>query len=432
MTGELQKYFPMIRSREAVISEILSKEKLKRVFDRWPLQAREEFLDFCSGCRGVKMLYDFASKEVLNPEYTPERLDEFLSLLLQQKVRILEVLPNDGTRLADESSLLVMDIVVQLEDGSIVNLEVQKMGYMFPGERSACYSADLLLRQYKRSRSRRKKKFSYKNIKDVYTIVLFEHSPGSFDEFPESFQHHFEQRSDTGLELNLLQKYIFIPLDIFRKLKQNKDGSVKIGSRLDAWLAFLCMDEPEAIISIIEKYPDFREMYEQIYTLCQNIEEVMQMFSRELQEMDRNTVKLMIDEMQKDLDEKKKDLKEVQKELDEKKRDLEDTKKDLDEKSRDLEDAKKDLKEKNRDLEDTKKDLKEKNRDLEDARKGLKEKSRDLEDTKKDLKEKNRDLEDAKKDLKEAQVNLRQKDTELSEKDALIRTLQLELEKMRK
>ena len=45
--------------------------------------------------------------------------------------------------LADENSLLIMDMVVQLEDGSIVNLEIQKIGYKFPGERCACYSADL-------------------------------------------------------------------------------------------------------------------------------------------------------------------------------------------------------------------------------------------------------------------------------------------------
>ena len=35
---------------------------------------------------------------------------------------------------------------------------------------------------------------------------------------------------------------------------------------------------------------------------CRNIEEVMQMFSKELLELDRNTVKLMIDDMQKEID----------------------------------------------------------------------------------------------------------------------------------
>ena len=61
------------------------------------------------------------------------------------------------------------------------------------------------------------------------------------------------------------------------------------------------MDRPEEIIAIIEKYLDFKDLYSQIYDMCRNIEEVMAMFSKELLEMDRNTVQLMIDDMQKEL-----------------------------------------------------------------------------------------------------------------------------------
>ena len=50
---------------------------------------------------------------------------------------------------------------------------------------------------------------------------------------------------------------------------------------------FLSMDEPEAVISVIEKYSDFKAMYGQIYEICQNIEQVMGMFSKELYELDR-------------------------------------------------------------------------------------------------------------------------------------------------
>lgn len=219
-------------------------------------------------------------------------------------MRIVDVLPNDGTRLADESTLLITDMVVQLEDGSIANLEIQKIGYYFPGERSACYSADLLLRQYKRVRGIKGKRFSYRDIKQVYTIVLFEKSPTEFQKFSNNYIHRFMQKSDTGVNINLLQEYLFIPLDIFKKNQQNENRSVKIENRLEAWLAFFCMDDPETIIDIIEKYPDFKEMYEQAYDVCRNIEEVMQMFSKELLELDRNTVKLMIDDMQKQIEEK--------------------------------------------------------------------------------------------------------------------------------
>ena len=41
-------------------------------------------------------------------------------------------------------------------------------------------------------------------------------------------------------------------------------------------------------------------MYEQIYEICRNIEQVMGMFSKELYELDRNTVRYMIDELQEE------------------------------------------------------------------------------------------------------------------------------------
>ena len=303
MKNMLQQYFPMIRTKEELMSEIRKGSVLSREFYSWKQEARKEFIDFCTGAKGVKMMYDFISKEILNPEVVPERVDELLSLLLGQEVHVKDVLPNDGTRIADESALVIMDIVVELQDKSIVNLEVQKIGYKFPGARSACYSADLLMHQYKKVRSKRKKKFNYNDIKDVYTIVLFEQSPGAFHEFPDDYLHQFHQCSNTGLKLNLLQKYLFVPLDIFLDSLQYKD--IKIQNRLDAWLAFLGSDDPEIIIDIIERYPDFKEMYQQVYDICRNIEEVMGMFSKELLEMDRNTVELMIDEMQDEIKQQK-------------------------------------------------------------------------------------------------------------------------------
>lgn len=297
MRNELRKYFPMLRSREAILEEINGKEELAEMFYSWDEKYREEFLDFCTGVRGVKMLYDFCAKALLNPEVYPERLDELISLLLGKKVKILKVLPNDNTRLADETSLVLMDFLVQLKDDSVANVEIQKIGYAFPGPRSACYSADLLLRQYRQVRSETTKKtFSYRKISKVYTIVLFEKSTSEFHKFPNKYIHKFEQKSDTGMKLNLLQEYVFVPLDIYRKTHQNKS----IKTRLEGWLSFLSSDRPEDVIALIKKYPDFRKMYEQIYEICQNIEQVMGMFSKELYELDRNTVRYMIDELQEE------------------------------------------------------------------------------------------------------------------------------------
>lgn len=296
----LRNYFPLLKTREEVLEMIHEKASLQEIYEEWKPEQQQEFLDFCTGVRGVKLLYDSFFKEVMNPEYVPERMNEFLSLLLKQEVKVLAVLPNDNTRIADEASLLITDLVVELEDGSLANLEIQKVGYLFPGERSACYSADLLLRQYKRVRGQKKKKFSYKDIKNVYTIVLFEDSPSIFHQYSQNYLHYFEAKSDTGLELNLLQKYLFVPLDIFTEIRHDKG----IKGKLEAWLTFLSSDEPEDIIKLIKEYPEFKTVYDEVYSLCLNVERVMEMFSKELRELDRNTVQLMIDEMQHDIEKK--------------------------------------------------------------------------------------------------------------------------------
>lgn len=94
---------------------------------------------------------------------------------------------------------------------------------------------------------KRKKKFTYRDMKDVFLIVLLEKSTPEFHTLscearqPQScitgcpeYIHRGEMRFDTGLQLNTLQKYVLVPLDIYKGNKQNED----IKDELDAWLAF--------------------------------------------------------------------------------------------------------------------------------------------------------------------------------------------------
>lgn len=393
MQTKLQQHFPMIQDREAILLKIRENRTMDEEFQSWTEEQREEFLDFCTGVRGIKFLYDGFFKEIFDPDATPERLEAFLSLFLGTKVKILEVLPLDGSRIADESSLLTMDMVVQLEDGGIVNLEIQKIGYLFPGERSACYSADLLLRQYKRVRSSRRKNFTYKDIKGVYTLVLFEKSPRIFHRFPNDYLHYFEQKSNTDLELDLLQKYLFIPLDIFRKALDNRSkfpqNTSKIKAEQDAWLTFLSVDDPEKILELIKEFPQFKPMYETAYQQCCNVEEVMRMFSEELLELDRNTTQLMIDEMQEEIEQKRAELGEKKEELEEKTQQLNKKKAELEEKRQQLSERKAELEEKKAELGEKTQQLNEKKAELEVI-------TQRLEDQKTELEEKTQQLEDQK------------------------------------
>ena len=180
----LRQYFPLIRTRQEILTEISENVRLRKIYETWNNEQQETFLDYCTGNRGVKVLYDSFFKEIIDPETVPERAEEFLSLILHQRVRILRILPLESPRLGDEHSLVIMDIVIELEDRSIANLEVQKLGYRFPGQRSACYSADLLMRQYKRVRGENGKISTIKTSNRYTRSSCMKKAPPTFISIP--------------------------------------------------------------------------------------------------------------------------------------------------------------------------------------------------------------------------------------------------------
>ena len=308
--NRLNEMFPMLKSREAVIDEITNNRRMNSWFEGLGENERELFLDICTGARGMRITYDVYFKYVFDTEIHRDRLEDMLSCILNMKVKIKEVLPLESICVASDTTLLSMDIIVEFEDGSIANVEIQKIGYKFPGERAACYGADLLLRQYKRAKADRgeDRKFSYKDIKPVYTIIFYEKSPGEFKtkELEGIYKHYVSYKSNTPLKLNMLQNYYMISLDIFRRIYENKT----VTTREEAWLAFLSMDKPEQIVRLLEAYPEFKDIYTDVYSLASNTEKVMEMFSEELRELDEGTVQLMIDEYEETIKERGKIIKE--------------------------------------------------------------------------------------------------------------------------
>lgn len=229
---------------------------------------------------------------------------------------IVEILPNESRRLSAGSSLLIMDMLVRLESGALVNLEIQKNGYDFPGQRSTCYSSDLVMREYSRVKKEKKKHFSYKDIGKVITIVVIENSSNIFHQMDGTFIHHFKQISDTGLKIDLLQEYIFVALDAFRENPHN------ISTELEAWMYFLGSDKPSDILRVTDAYPYFRELYEEILEFQRKPEELVNMFSSALEILDRNTVQYMIEERDKTIKEQSRELDKKDREIDELKKQL--------------------------------------------------------------------------------------------------------------
>lgn len=116
---------------------------------------------------------------------------------------------------------------------------------------------------------------------------------------------------------------------------------------MDAWLTFLCEDEPGIIEQLIQQYPKFIPMYEDIYQLCRNMEKVMGLYSKELQMMDRNTVQFMIDEQEELIEKQREKLERMDEQLIQKNEELSLAKEELLQKDNEIERLKRCLAERN-------------------------------------------------------------------------------------
>ena len=65
---------------------------------------------------------------------------------------------------------------------------------------------------------------------------------------------------------------------------------------LDAWLMLIASDRPEQILEVIRAYPEFEEIYRQVYGFRRQVKELMSMFSDAMKILDANTTKYMIEQ----------------------------------------------------------------------------------------------------------------------------------------
>ena len=291
---------------EASRTDTLNKFQTYPQFNTLTSDLKNRLVNFMSGKTTLPLTYDPIFKKIFNPDIYPERLSSFISSIIGVPVTVKCVLSNEE-HLLHGTALLIMDILVELHDGSIANVEIQKMSFYFPGERMSCYSADLLLRQYSRVKGQAdndNKTFSYSSLKNVYTIIIFEDSPSVMrsDDLREHFVHFGETRFDSEIDIKLLQKYYLIPLDVFKKYYYSERKHEH--TTLNGWLSLLSIDNIDELQSMINEYPWVEPIYRDMARYLENPEEVLNMFSEALRILDQNTIQFMIDDMKKQIVEK--------------------------------------------------------------------------------------------------------------------------------
>ena len=326
----------------------------------------DRFNDYISRKKTLPLLYDPFFKKLFNGDEHRQRLSRLVSSIIGQEVTVIDILPSESSSFED--SFIIMDMIVRLSDGSIANIEVQKIASLFPGERLSCYSADAIMRQYHRLSSATStarysddisqdsdsisaighKTFSYKDMKNVHTIVLFENSNSNLinSDNPELYFHVGTTTFNTHINFPLLQKYHMISLDTFRKYRYSDiiKGNIEIkkcdydedvyekpltDQMLRDRLAFLSLFVTETVdeaIAIQNIFPELSEIFNEMNEYLARPEEVLGMFSEALRILNHNTAVLMVDEYRKKYQEMennlRKEMQEKQKILDDKDRQI--------------------------------------------------------------------------------------------------------------
>ena len=420
----MEKITSAIASIEQILGKSCSRTEainyLKNFPDAFTLFSsfRPEFqnnvLNFLCGQSGIDITLDKFFLHILNPETHRERLESLLSTFLKQKVTIKTILPRDGVQLAERGSLVIMDIIVQLTDGSLIDVEMQKVGYFFPGQRSDCYSADMIMRQYNRIRSEKKAAFSYKDLKPVHLFILMETSPEEFHANPNEYIHERQISYSSGISLPNLSHITYISLDTFHSVVQNID------TELDAWLTFFSCTDAEHILKLVQKYPQFLDYYKDIAIFRNNPKELIYMFSEALEILDRNTANYMIDEMSQELKTLKTDFDTTKEKLDSTKNELDSAKNQLDSTKNELDSAK-------NQLDSTKNELDSTKNQLDSTKNQLDSTKNQLDSTKNQLDSTKNELDSAKNELDSVKNELADKDNTIASKDLEIEALKAQL-----
>ena len=294
---------------------------------------KKRFADYTTGKKTMPLTYDPFFKCMFHPDRHPDWLSNLLSAILGESVVVERLLPSENTAISIDS-LLIMDIVVRLSNGSLANVEIQKIPYMFTAERISCYSSDLLLREY--TRLKENKKFMYSDMKKVYTIILYEKTGADFKNplLHGAYIHHGKTRFNTELTLELLQEYFLIALDVFCQNGYTDDKNLDTRETIDSnmndlegWLSILTAETIADVERVIRRYPWSETIFREMSTYVNKPEEVIHMFSEALKIADKNTVKYMIEELQDELqlaEKKQKQEAELRKQEEEKRKQAED------------------------------------------------------------------------------------------------------------
>ncbi len=278
---ELQnKFINYVLSTATSISE---KEFYISAWSKLTEEYKQYYVDVWLGKRAISLTNDYVFKTIFDPDIHKERLSDLLTKVIGTPIKVKHSLRNENHQQSELSKKMVMDVVAELSNGEYIIVEMQVARQDFIDKRAVAYSSDLILRQYSVDTFQAKDKMAFDNLKKVYTVIFMVESPEKFRNNP-NYIHHSKQQTNTGLELDLLQEYVFIELESFISGK-------RCNNKLEALLTIMATNDIMTRQRIVENYPEYSMLINDVHGMIVNSKkELLSMFSVALEQLEKNSL----------------------------------------------------------------------------------------------------------------------------------------------
>ena len=180
-------------------------------------------------------------------------LKSFLSSILGKEIKIKRVTHDARLeQLVKEMKYGILDLEVELENGEIVNVEMQVKDNKNIEKRTTFYASKKIVEQIEPGQK-------YGELKKVIVIAILDYSLTNLPEYLIETRRIIKGHEDY--ELNNEVKYYYIELDKFRK--QEPDMSVE----LNQWLAFIDMERGDLLDMAKKENKEIKEAVEEYEVL---------------------------------------------------------------------------------------------------------------------------------------------------------------------
>ena len=180
-------------------------------------------------------------------------LKSFLSEILGKEIKIKRITHDARLeQLVKEMKYGILDLEVELEDGEIVNVEMQVKDNKNIEKRTTFYASKKIVEQLE-------PKQDYDELKRVIVIAILNYNLTDLPEYLTETVRIIKGHEDY--ELNNEVKYYYIELEKFRK--QEPDMSVE----LNQWLAFIDMERGDLLDMAKKENKEIKEAVEEYEVL---------------------------------------------------------------------------------------------------------------------------------------------------------------------